>query len=87
LLMIVGRDAVTSYMTTEAFWNAQQPKELYWIDGATHVSLYDEEPHVTLAIAKLTQFFRSNLGKTTSGDHAENPEQPMIAREQERSRR
>jgi uncharacterized protein len=73
LLMIVGREAVTSYMTTEAFWNAQQPKELYWIDGATHVALYDKEPYVTLAIAKLTQFFRSRLNGTTSGDRAENP--------------
>lgn len=87
LLMIVGREAVTSYMTTEAFWNAQQPKELYWIDGATHVSLYDKEPHVTLAVAKLTQFFRSHLGETTSGDHAENPEQPTITRESEGTRR
>jgi fermentation-respiration switch protein FrsA (DUF1100 family) len=80
LLMIVGREAVTSYMSTEAFWNAQQPKELYWIDGATHVALYDKEPYVTLAIAKLSRFFRTRLGETTSGDHAENRERRTIAR-------
>jgi hypothetical protein len=62
--------AVTSYMTAERFWNAQQPKELHWIDGATHVSLYDKESHVTLAIAKLSHFFRSRLGESTSGDRA-----------------
>jgi uncharacterized protein len=65
LLMIVGREAATSYMTTEAFWNAQQPKELFWIDGATHVALYDKEEYVTLALEKLAEFFRSHLTATT----------------------
>ena len=65
LLMIVGREAVTSHMTTEAFWNAQQPKELFWVDGATHVALYDKEEYVTPAIAKLTEFFRAHLTRTT----------------------
>ena len=65
LLMIVGREAATSCMTTEAFWNAQQPKELFWIDGATHVALYDKDEYVTPAIAKLTEFFRTHLTRTT----------------------
>ena len=65
LLMIVGREAVTSYMTTEAFWNAQEPRELFWIDGATHVALYDKDEYVTPAIAKLTEFFRTHLATTT----------------------
>ena len=65
LLMIVGREAATSYMTTEAFWNAQEPKELFWIDGATHVALYDKDEYVTPAIAKLTEFFRTHLAGTT----------------------
>ena len=64
LLMIVGREAVTSYMTTEAFWNAQAPKELYWIDGATHVGLYDKEEYVAPAVAKLAGFFREHLGES-----------------------
>jgi fermentation-respiration switch protein FrsA (DUF1100 family) len=65
LLMIVGREAATSFMTSEAFWTAQEPKELYWIDGATHVALYDKERYVTPAIAKLTEFFRTHLAQTT----------------------
>jgi uncharacterized protein len=65
LLMIVGREAATSFMTTEAFWNAQEPKELCWIDGATHVALYDKEEYVTPALAKLTEFFRTHLAQTT----------------------
>ena len=44
-----------------AFWNAQEPKEIYWIDGATHVALYDEEEYVAPAIARLTEFFSTHL--------------------------
>jgi fermentation-respiration switch protein FrsA (DUF1100 family) len=52
-------------LTVEAFWSAQEPKELFWIDGATHVALYDEEQYVAPAIAKLTEFFRTRLARTT----------------------
>ena len=65
LLMIVGREAATSYMTAEAFWHAGEPKELFWIDGATHVALYDKDEYVTPAIAKLTSFFHTHLTRTT----------------------
>ena len=36
LLMIAGREAVTSWMSIHAFQNATGPKELHWIDGASH---------------------------------------------------
>lgn len=65
LLMIVGNQAVTSWMTTEAFANAQEPKELFWIDGATHVDLYDKDEYVAPAVSKLEEFFLTNL--TTPG--------------------
>jgi uncharacterized protein len=61
LLMIAGRDAVTSWMSVEAFQKALGPKELLWIDGATHVGLYDKEPYVEPALARLTDFFTKNL--------------------------
>lgn len=64
LLMIVGREAVTSWMSVEAFQNARAPKELHWIDGASHVDLYDKEPHVGPAVEKLTDFFRAQLADT-----------------------
>jgi fermentation-respiration switch protein FrsA (DUF1100 family) len=66
LLMIVGTEAVTRHMTTEAFANAQEPKQLHWIDGASHVDLYDKDEYVTPAVAELTGFFQRNLtGATT----------------------
>jgi fermentation-respiration switch protein FrsA (DUF1100 family) len=39
LLMIVGTEAVTRHMTTEAIEDAHEPKELHRIEGAGHVDL------------------------------------------------
>ena len=61
LLMIVGRDAVTSWMSVEAFQKANGPKELRWIEGATHVDLYDKDEFVTPAVATLAEFFADRL--------------------------
>jgi uncharacterized protein len=61
LLMIVGTEAVTRHMTTEAYENAQEPRRLHWIDGATHVDLYDREQHVGPAIDELTDFYTTGL--------------------------
>jgi uncharacterized protein len=61
LLMIVGTQATTAYLSQEAIDKAREPKELYWIDGATHVDLYDKEQYVPTAVAKLTDFFATHL--------------------------
>ncbi|MGW2483886.1 alpha/beta hydrolase [Streptomyces sp. NPDC001571] len=61
LLMIVGSASVTSWMAVEAFQSARGPKELHWIDGASHVDLYDKEQYVGPAVAKLTDFFGTHL--------------------------
>jgi len=61
LLMIVGRAAVTSWMSIQAFQNATGPKELHWIDGASHNDLYYKEQYVGPAVTKLTGFFTKNL--------------------------
>jgi fermentation-respiration switch protein FrsA (DUF1100 family) len=79
LLMIVGREAATSYMTAEAFWNAQEPKELFWIDGATHVDLYDKEEYLPTVIAKLDDFFGASLGGTKSDDRHEDRTHQTVA--------
>jgi len=69
LLMIVGRAAVTSWMSVEVFQNARGPKELHWIEGASHVDLYDQEQYVGPAVAKLADFFGTHLAdaKETAG--------------------
>ncbi|HYZ81478.1 MAG TPA: alpha/beta hydrolase, partial [Solirubrobacteraceae bacterium] len=73
LLMVVGTRAVTSWMSIDAFQRALDPKELYWIDGASHVDLYDKEQYVTPTIAKLAAYFHAHLAE------AEVPAQPAAA--------
>jgi uncharacterized protein len=63
LLLIAGRNAVTSWMSVQAFQNAGGTKELHWIDGASHVDLYDKDEYVTPAVAKLAEFYAANLSK------------------------
>jgi uncharacterized protein len=48
-------------MTTDALANAQRPKELFWVDGASHVDLYDRDRFVTPVVSKLGDFFRTEL--------------------------
>lgn len=61
LLMIIGSEAHTAYISRQAIDRAAEPKELFVIDGATHVSLYDVDEHVGQAVAKLGTFFTTHL--------------------------
>ncbi|MDH6215681.1 alpha/beta hydrolase [Streptomyces pseudovenezuelae] len=61
LLLIAGREAVTSWMSGEAFQKTTGPKELHWIEGATHVDLYDKDGPVTEAVTELTRFYGTHL--------------------------
>ena len=61
LLAIVGTKADTKWMAEEALPKAGEPKELFWIEGASHVDLYDKEQYVTPAVAKMADFYRKNL--------------------------
>ncbi|HEU5032601.1 MAG TPA: alpha/beta hydrolase [Spirillospora sp.] len=61
LLMIVGTRAVTSWMSVEAYQKATGPKEIHWVDGASHVDLYDAERYVEPAAEKLAAFFTTAL--------------------------
>ena len=59
--MVVGTDAVTAWMSKDAFDIAKGPKELFWVEGATHCGLYDKPEYVIPAVAKMTDFFHSNF--------------------------
>ena len=61
LLMIAGTRAVTSWMSVEAYQKAVGPKEFRWVEGASHVDLYDKEQYVGPALQKLTEFFARSL--------------------------
>lgn len=63
LLMIAGSKADTKYMTDETFPKATnaKSKELFLIDGATHIETYWKQPYVNQAVNKLTDFFGKSL--------------------------
>lgn len=63
LLMIAGTRAVTAWMTVEALQKAIGSKECHWIEGASHVDLYDREQYVGPAVRKLTDFFTAELDR------------------------
>ncbi|KAA5842422.1 alpha/beta hydrolase [Pseudomonas chlororaphis] len=63
LLMIAGSKADSLYMTEDAFAKATgaQDKELFKIDGATHIETYWVPQYVDAAISKLTAFYARTL--------------------------
>ena len=63
LLMIAGSKADTRYMTEEAFPKAvgTADKELFIIEGATHIETYWVDKYVEAALGKLTAFYARTL--------------------------
>lgn len=62
LLMIVGSESDALYVSKRAVDRAaSKVKELYLINGATHVDMYDRQPYVDEAIGKMTSFLKENL--------------------------
>jgi fermentation-respiration switch protein FrsA (DUF1100 family) len=79
LLMIAGTEAASAYLSQEAIEKARQPKELFWIDGATHVDLYDKEEYLPIAVAKLADFFGAHLGGTKPADRHQDRTHQTVA--------
>ncbi|SHF46730.1 alpha/beta hydrolase [Pedobacter caeni] len=63
LLMMAGSKADTKYMTDEAFPKATNAKnkELFLIEGATHIQTYWKPEYVSQVVYKLLSFYQKNL--------------------------
>jgi fermentation-respiration switch protein FrsA (DUF1100 family) len=61
LLLIAGSKAETLYFSQDAYNMAKEPRELFIIDGASHMDLYDKEQYVPTVVDKLADFFGKNL--------------------------
>lgn len=63
LLMIAGSKADSLYLTEDAFAKATgtKDKELFKIDGATHIETYWVPKYVDAAMAKMTAFYARTL--------------------------
>ncbi|KAF1684954.1 alpha/beta hydrolase [Pseudoxanthomonas broegbernensis] len=63
LLMIAGSKADSLYMSEDAFARASgtKDKELFKIDGATHIETYWVSKYVDAAMARLSEFYKRTL--------------------------
>lgn len=63
LLMIAGSKADTLYMTEDAFAKASgtNSKELFLVEGATHIQTYWVKDYVEKIAQKLADFYVKNL--------------------------
>lgn len=59
MLFIAGEQAHSKEFSEDAYRLAGQPKELYWVEDAGHVDLYDRVD--LIPFDKLTRFFQENL--------------------------
>ena len=68
LLMIAGSKADSLYMTEEAFAKATgaKDKELFKIEGATHIETYWVPEYVDVTLGKLTPFYAKTLASASS---------------------
>lgn len=57
LLLIAGSIADTKIFSDQAYALSNGPKELFVVEGATHIALYDVPKYVDQAVAKLVSFF------------------------------
>ncbi len=49
---------MTGPLSKTAYDNAQEPKEIYWVEGDTHMSLYHDEKQVDEVCHKLDLFIQ-----------------------------
>jgi len=63
LLMIAGSKADTKYMTDDAYEKATgtKTKEMFLIEGATHIQTYWKPAYVNQIVEKLAKFFEEHL--------------------------
>lgn len=61
MLLVVGSKADTKVYSEQAYGLSKGPKELFEIEGATHIALYDKYEYVDQVVTKLESFFGSHL--------------------------
>ncbi|PPJ51599.1 hypothetical protein CBER1_08491 [Cercospora berteroae] len=57
LPLIAGSEADTKFYSDQAYALSKGPKELFVVEGASHIALYDKPEYVDQAVNKLVSFF------------------------------
>jgi uncharacterized protein len=66
LLIITGSEAGSLWHSKELYAKAPGPKELFIMEGAGHMDLYDKPQFVGPAVDKLSKFFDDNLAQAAT---------------------
>lgn len=66
LLLIAGSKADTKVYSDQAYALHGGQKELFVIEGATHIDLYDVPEYVNQSVPKLIEFFGAHLAKNAT---------------------
>ena len=61
VLFVAGTEAGSRWQSEMAYEKATGPKEMFLVNGATHMDLYDIPQYVDQAVDRMEQFFRKNL--------------------------
>ena len=57
MLLVAGSNADTKIYSEQAYALSKGPKELFVVEGATHIALYDVPEYVDQAVARMATFF------------------------------
>jgi fermentation-respiration switch protein FrsA (DUF1100 family) len=60
-LYIAGSIADSKYLSEEAYNKSAEPKELFLVEGANHMDLYDIPEFVNPVVEKLDTYFTQHL--------------------------
>lgn len=66
MLLVAGSNADTRVYSDQAYALSKGPKELFIVDGATHIALYDIPEYVDQAVARLASFFWTQLPSSSA---------------------
>ena len=61
VLIVCGTEAHSRMYSEECYQKVAEPKELYWVQGASHCDLYDSKTKIPFA--KFDDFFSRSLKK------------------------
>jgi len=61
VLIVAGSNAGSLWQSELAYNMAKSPKELFIVDGATHMDLYDISKYVSQVVGRLHEFYGKNL--------------------------
>lgn len=80
ILFIAGSKAMTASLSQIAFDNTpdSKTKELYWVDGATHISLYHDDNQINEVCNKLDEFFDKSMKPKRFKNMSQNIQKSLI---------